>query len=68
MPKSVFEIDGGRINNLEDFVVEIRSALHIPWNGNLDAFNDYLRGGMGTPDGGFVLRWANSDRSRVNLG
>ena len=29
--------------------------------------DDVLRGGFGTPDGGFVLRWLNSDRSRSTL-
>lgn len=33
----------------------------------LDAFNDILRGGFGTPEGGFVLRWARSEISRKNL-
>lgn len=35
---------------------------------NLDAFNDVLRGGFGSPDGGFILRWKNSDVSRDKLG
>ena len=39
-----------------------------PWGRNLDAFNDVLRGGFGTPDGGFVLRWRSSARSREVLG
>lgn len=38
------------------------------WTGNLDAFNDILRGGFGTPEGGFVLRWVNSDVSAERLG
>ena len=35
---------------------------------NLDAFNDVLRGGFGTPEGGFILRWKNSEISRQRLG
>jgi hypothetical protein len=35
---------------------------------NLDAFNDILRGGFGTPEGGFILRWANSAISAERLG
>jgi len=35
---------------------------------NLDAFNDVLRGGFGTPPEGFVLRWNNSQISRERLG
>ena len=38
------------------------------WRGNLDAFNDILRGGFGTPEGGFVIRWENSILSRERLG
>ena len=39
-----------------------------PWGRNLDAFNDILRGGFGTPDGGFILRWKNAQVSRDRLG
>lgn len=35
---------------------------------NLDAFNDILRGGFGTPDGGFTLRWLNHEVSQRRLG
>jgi len=38
------------------------------WGHNLDAFNDILRGGFGTPEGGFILRWKNSAVSRERLG
>src|SRR6185369_17209859 len=38
------------------------------WGHNLDAFNDILRGGFGTPEDGFVLRWVNSALSRERLG
>ena len=38
------------------------------WRGNLDAFNDILRGGFGTPDGGFVLVWRDHAASRNRLG
>src|SRR5437667_7339532 len=36
------------------------------WQGNLDAFNDLLRGGFGTPEGGLILVWLNSEASRIN--
>jgi hypothetical protein len=36
--------------------------------GNLDAFNDLLRGGFGTPENGWILRWLNSELSRSALG
>jgi RNAse (barnase) inhibitor barstar len=67
--KPVFEIDGRTFDSLEGFYDEVgKNLLTAPWGRNLDAFNDVLRGGFGTPDGGFVLRWLNSADSRVALG
>src|SRR4051812_10174540 len=69
-PKPTYEIDGSRFGTLQEFYAEIGRVL-IPgaeWGHNLDAFNDILRGGFGTPDGGFVLRWVNSELSRERLG
>jgi RNAse (barnase) inhibitor barstar len=68
--KKVYELDGSTFSTLEEFYDEISRVL-IPgaeWGRNLDAFNDILRGGFGTPDGGFVLRWKNSQVSRERLG
>lgn len=70
MAKRVYEIDGERFSTLDGFYDEISRVL-IPgawWGRNLDAFNDILRGGFGTPDEGFVLRWRNADLSRERLG
>jgi RNAse (barnase) inhibitor barstar len=70
MAKAVYEIDGRDFSTLEEFYVVISRVL-IPgaeWGHNLDAFNDILRGGFGTPEGGYVLRWKNSALSRVRLG
>jgi hypothetical protein len=39
-----------------------------PLSSNLDAFDDVLSGGCGTPDGGFTLRWKNHEFSRQRLG
>lgn len=67
---STFEIDGERFWTLKEFYDEISRVL-IPgahWGHNLDAFNDVLSGGFGTPNGGFILRWVNSDISRERLG
>ncbi len=69
-PKTVYEIDGNRFSTLEEFYDEISRVL-IPgayWGRNLNAFNDILRGGFGTPEGGFVLIWKNSQVSRERLG
>ncbi len=73
LARPVFEIDGRNFSTLEAFYDEISRVLvpGIPvdgWGRNLDAFNDILRGGFGTPDEGFVLRWINSDASRQQLG
>ena len=65
-----YEIDGSRFSTLEEFFEEISEFL-IPgvfWGHNLDAFNDILRGGFGTPEQGFRLVWKNSELSREKLG
>jgi barstar (barnase inhibitor) len=65
----VLVIDGARFDDLPGFAREFSSLLDdYTWTDNLDAFNDILRGGFGTPEGGFVLRWLDSDRSRQRLG
>ncbi len=68
--KIVYEIDGTRFSTLEEFYEEISRSL-IPdaaWGHNLDAFNDMLRGGFGTPDEGFTLRWLHHALSKQRLG
>jgi RNAse (barnase) inhibitor barstar len=70
MTKPAFEIDGSHFNTLEGFYDDVSERL-IPgvfWGRNLDAFNDILRGGFGTPEGGFVLVWKNHALSRERLG
>jgi Barstar (barnase inhibitor) len=65
----VLIIDGARFDDLAGFAREFSKHLHdYVWHGSLDAFNDILRGGFGTPEQGFVLRWLHSDRSREALG
>jgi hypothetical protein len=65
-----YEIDGARFSTLEEFFEEVSRVLipNVFWGHNLDAFNDILRGGFGTPDEGFLLTWKNSDLSRQKLG
>lgn len=63
-------LDGSNVTSLDAFYDPISDTL-IPgaiWGRNLDAFNDILRGSFGTPEAGFVLRWANSEASRERLG
>ncbi len=68
--KKIYEIDGRRFSTLEEFARHFSEVVlrEYCWRGNLDAFNDILRGGFGTPEDGFVLLWRNSEISKVNLG
>lgn len=65
-----YEIDGSKITSLDTFYDEISRVL-IPgfkWGRNLDAFNDILKGGFGTPDEGFTIKWSHSTLSKATLG
>ncbi len=67
---TAYEIDGARFDDFDGFCDEISRQL-IPganWGRTLNAFNDLLRGGFGTPEGGFHLIWRNADLSRDRLG
>jgi len=68
--KQVFVLDGAKFSSLDEFYPYFAAAvsLNTDWGRNLDAFNDVLRGGFGTPEGGFILRWENSALSRERLG
>jgi RNAse (barnase) inhibitor barstar len=70
MQKPVIEIDGLSFDSLDEFFDVFGSTVlgNTDYGRNLDAFNDVLRGGFGSPDGGFILRWKNSNVSRVRLG
>jgi RNAse (barnase) inhibitor barstar len=64
-----FRIDGERFSSLEEFFDEVSHVL-VPgyrWGHNLDAFNDILRGGFGTPEEGFILIWENAGVSKRRL-
>ena len=62
-------LDGASFDDFEGFVREFSQHLDdFEWQGSLDAFNDILRGGCGTPDGGFEIRWVNVAHSRLALG
>jgi RNAse (barnase) inhibitor barstar len=70
MPRQTYTIDGSNFDDLDGFYEEISRVL-IPgefWGRNLDAFNDVLYGGFGTPKEGFTLIWKNAARSRQLLG
>ncbi|SDI98885.1 Barstar (barnase inhibitor) [Actinokineospora alba] len=62
-------VDGSNFADFGGFAREFSRLLcHYTWRGNLDAFNDILRGGFGTPENGWVLRWLDSEKSRSALG
>ena len=64
-----FVLDGSSFDDLAGFFTAITRTLGTTgWGRNLDAFNDILRGGFGTPEGGFILRWASSAISAERLG
>jgi RNAse (barnase) inhibitor barstar len=63
-------IDGNDFSTLPEFF-EVVGKTMIPdaeWEHNLDAFNDILRGGFGTPEEGFEIVWKNSNNSQIKLG
>jgi hypothetical protein len=65
----VLIIDGALFSDFEGFTREFSRLLdNYAWRGNLDAFNDLLRGGFGTPENGWVLKWLDSAASRSALG
>jgi RNAse (barnase) inhibitor barstar len=70
MQPRIYIIDGEHFSSLDEFYTEISRVLipGVPWGRNLDAFNDILRGGFGTPEEGFVLIWRNAARSQHALG
>jgi len=67
--KKTYEIDGNDFATLEQFYDVVSGTLipGVDWGRNLDAFNDILRGGFGTPER-FVSRWLNSRESQERLG
>ena len=65
----VLVIDGATFRDFEGFQRAFSAFLNdYEWHGNLDAFDDILSGGFGTPESGWILRWLNSDLSREALG
>jgi hypothetical protein len=64
-----FTLDGSSFHDLAGFFEAVSNTLGTKGcEKDLDAFNDILRGGFGTPDEGFVLRWTNSKLSAERLG
>ncbi|MDQ0193257.1 barstar family protein [Paenibacillus wynnii] len=70
--KKTFTINGDNFSDFQGFTKEFSSIVlsnkHI-WNGNLDAFNDILRGGFGFEDDDDIeIVWKNSINSIKDLG
>jgi len=68
--KAEYVLDGNAFATLDEFSQHFseRVLSDHSWRGNLNAFNDILRGGFGTPEGGFVLVWRDHMLSRARLG
>jgi hypothetical protein len=66
--KPIVTIDGARFVDFHGFVDEFNRTyvrqFNAIWNGNLDAFNDYLD----WLDGEYTLVWLNAEESGRNLG
>jgi hypothetical protein len=66
--KPVLIIDGSRFANFDGFKREFSILLSdYPWGISTHSTMCY-GGGFGTPEGGFILWWTHSDRSRRALG
>lgn len=65
-----YTIDGKVCKSESTTCTEVSRALNLTrrWNGSLDALNDILYGGFGTPDEGFELVWTDAAVSRKHLG
>ena len=70
MSKPTITIDGTKFANLAEFFSHFQAQAlgGAKWGTNLDAFNDVLRGGFGSPEGGFILVWENHELSKDQLG
>lgn len=65
----VIELDGELFETTEEFFAHFGERVGcVSWGMSHDAFNDVLRGGFGTPEEGFVLRWKNHRLSEQRLG
>jgi RNAse (barnase) inhibitor barstar len=63
-------IDANQFSDLAGFAEHFSQVAlkgQHRWHGNLNAFNDILRGGFGTPEGGFTVVWRNHQKSRQDL-
>ena len=68
--KPTIIISGDLFSDLQGFYFHFqeRALSGAKLGMNLDAFNDVLRGGFGTPEEGFILVWKNHILSKERLG
>jgi RNAse (barnase) inhibitor barstar len=68
--RRAYVLDGERISSAEEFFREFGRVVlsGLPWGRNLAALDDVLRGGFGTPEGGFDVVWRHAGHSRGALG
>ncbi len=69
--KETLTLRGEAIYDRASFYEEVTNVIlngNSDWGKNLDAFNDVLRGGFGSPPGGFNLIWQNHATSKQALG
>ena len=68
--KTTYTIDGAHFTNLQEFYNEFTLTVLSgkEWGRNLDAFDDVLSGGFGTPPEGFAILWKHFALSRERLG
>ena len=67
MSQLMLRIEGSKVHDFSTFIEEfnrVYSRFDVRWDGNLDAFNDYLA----WPDEKYVLVWGQSGLSRAGLG
>jgi hypothetical protein len=70
MEKAEYLINGLQFQNFEEFIAHFNHVFfngRPVWNGNLNAFNDILRGGFGQPEEGYTIKWIHSEEAQKNL-
>ncbi len=69
-PTLTVDLDGAAMPDLAAFYEQVDQRVlgGGSWGRNLDAFNDVLHGGFGTPDDGLTIVWHDADAARRSLG